>query len=161
MWTFYNSNGETLVQHAESEATQTEIEGETATAKFVPPDLVKHSPGVAKATWNGNANVAPMAEHASYGIDSFTDNGVGDHTFTFDTAFSSVNYSWAASAGHIAGELVGGITVNQYDADASARTTTTLRIYVAYGHYTSGPLSGHNYSAVDCNELDLIVFGDK
>ena len=30
MWTFYNSSGEALVQHAESEATQAEMEGETA-----------------------------------------------------------------------------------------------------------------------------------
>ena len=48
-WTFYNSNGEALVQHAESEATKAEMEAETAGAKFVPPDLVRNSPGVAKA----------------------------------------------------------------------------------------------------------------
>ena len=143
-----------------SQASATETESQTNVDKYVPPDLLHRHHGVAKATWNGNANVATMAEHASYGMDSFTDNGVGDYTFTFDTAFSRVNYSWAASAGHIAGELVGGITVNQYDADASARTTTTLRIYVAYGHY-SPSVSNHLFNAVDCNELDLIVFGDQ
>ena len=48
-WTFFNSSGEALVQHAESEATQAEMEAESAVAHFVPPDLVKNSPGVAKA----------------------------------------------------------------------------------------------------------------
>ena len=47
-WTFYNASGEALVQHAESEATKAEMVAETAIAHFVPPDLVKDSPGVAK-----------------------------------------------------------------------------------------------------------------
>jgi len=159
------TDGSTTALHAHSgggpsQANQTAIEAETNQDTYIPPDLVKHSPGVAKVRWNGNANIVPMAEHESYGMDSFVDNGVGDHTFTFDTAFSSVNFSWFASVGHTGGEIAGGMNVTQHDSDASPRTTTTLRIHVAYGHYTSGPLTGHNFTKVDCDELDLIVFGD-
>ena len=91
MWTFYNSNGETLVQHAESEATQTEIEGETATAKFVPPDLVKHSPGVAKVWCNITA--AGALGSPDYNVSSVTDTGTGDRTINFTVSFSGTVYS--------------------------------------------------------------------
>ncbi len=90
MWTFYNSNGETLVQHAESEATQTEIEGETATAKFVPPDLIKHSPGVAKG-WCSIATDGSL-ESGDYNVDSVTDTGTGNRTIVWGTDFSSSIY---------------------------------------------------------------------
>ena len=142
------------------QATIAEIEAQANVDKFVSPDLLHRNPGVAKATWNGNSNVVPMAEHASYGIASFTDNGTGDHTFTFDTAFSSINYSWTASAGHIHSGWLG-IIINQYDVDVVPRTTTALRLWVSYGHYTGGPLSGHTTNFADCNELDLMVFGDQ
>tara|TARA_R110000824_G_scaffold12723_1_gene55699 strand:+ start:289 stop:663 length:375 start_codon:yes stop_codon:yes gene_type:complete len=121
-------------------------------------DMVK---GTAKARWNGHANVVPMQQHEIYNISGFTDNGVGDHTFEFDTDFSTVNYSFFAMVGHTGGEITGGISVTQYDSDAVARAVGTTRISVAYGHYTSGPLSGHNFTKVDCNELDLVFFGDQ
>ena len=89
-WTFYNASGEALVQHAESEATQAELEAETAIAHFVPPDLVKHSPGVAKAWlfYNG----ATPAVIASYGISGVVENSTGNYTISFSTDFSTVNY---------------------------------------------------------------------
>jgi len=141
-------------------ASQAEMESASSNTVFATPGRTQHHPGVAKVTWNGFFN-GTAAEHASYGVDSFTDNGVGDHTFTFDTAFSSINYSWCGSVGHSGGELMGGISITQYDTDASARSTTTLRVSVAYGHYTSGPLTGHNFTKVDTNELDIMVFGDQ
>ena len=90
-WTFYNSNGESLVQHAESEATQAEMEAQTAVAKFVPPDLVKNSPGVAKAwiQFNGESTVAI---NNSYNIANLTDNGTGDYTVTITTDMSGTDF---------------------------------------------------------------------
>jgi len=93
MWTFYNSNGEALVQHAESEATQAEMEASTAVAKFVPPDLVKYSPGVAKAWGEASADGATLL--ANFNVGSLTDNGSGDVEFNYTTAFSSINYGAA------------------------------------------------------------------
>ena len=89
-WTFYNSNGEALVQHAESEATQAEMEAETAGAKFAPPDLVKNSPGVAKA-WV-SITAAGANESPVYNCDATTDTGTGDRTINFTTDFSSEVY---------------------------------------------------------------------
>ena len=91
-WTFYNSNGEALVQNAESEATQAEMEAETAGAKFVPPDLVRNSPGVAKA-YCKITNAAGAPATGSYNVASGALNGDGDYTMTWDTDFSSVNYT--------------------------------------------------------------------
>jgi hypothetical protein len=90
-WTFYNSNGEALVQHAESEATQAEMEAETAGAKFVPPDLVKNSPGVAKAwcAFNGESTIAITQ---SYNITDLTDNGTGDYSVNIATDLDATNY---------------------------------------------------------------------
>ncbi len=96
MWTFYNSNGETLVQHAESEATQTEIEGETATAKFIPPDLVKYSPGVAKA-W-GVTSSGGTIESGSYNVNTYTKTGTGNYRATFVTSMSNALYSAFSAA---------------------------------------------------------------
>ena len=94
-WTFYNSNGEALVQHAESEATQAEMEAETAVVHFVPPDLVKNSPGVAKAYCQ--IEQAGTLASNSYNIASITDTGTGDRTIVFDTDFGNINYVFTNS----------------------------------------------------------------
>jgi hypothetical protein len=90
-WTFYNSSGEALVQNAESEATQADIEGESAVAKFVPPDLVKHSPGVAKAWCYIIADGTEQSP--SYNVGTVGDDGTGDRNIGFTVAFSSAVYS--------------------------------------------------------------------
>ena len=101
-WTFYNSSGEALVQHAESEATQAEMEAETAVAHFVPPDLVKNSPGVAKG-WC-RITTAGVLESPSHNVASITDTGTGDRTIVWDTDFSTSVYT---VAGDLAQELDG------------------------------------------------------
>ena len=88
-WTFYNSDGEALVQHAESEAVQSEMEAETAVAKFVPPDLVKFHPGVAKA------HVRIVGSDGSntgfkYGVDSTSRAGVGNYRGTLEVTLSAL-----------------------------------------------------------------------
>ena len=95
-WTFYNSNGEALIQNAESEATQAEMEAETAVAHFVPPDLVKNSPGVAKVWANVvGTSTAPIRE--SYNC-TFTDTGTGDYLLTCDdTDFATAHYAVVVS----------------------------------------------------------------
>jgi len=91
-WTFYNSNGEALVQHAESEATQAEMEAETAGPKFVPPDLVGNSPGVAKVLASVAGDGASYL--SSYNLDAITDTATGlrTHTFTIDFAANTFQF---------------------------------------------------------------------
>ena len=87
-WTFYNSSGEALVQHAESEASQAEMKAETAVAKFVPPDLIRHSPGVAKHYVRFDPTDTGTLIH-SYNTASVTDSNVGNWTVLVDDDFSS------------------------------------------------------------------------
>jgi len=92
-WTFFNSSGGALVQHAESEATQAEMEAETAGAKFVPPDLVRHSPGVAKV-WAAWEQDGAHGLYNSYNYTSVTDGGGAgdtDHVFADDFSASDQN----------------------------------------------------------------------
>ena len=91
-WTFYNASGEALITHAESEATKEEMEAETAVAHFVPPDLVKNSPGVAKA-WINMEMIDTQGIQDSYNVSGIADNNVGETTVSFTVAMSSAHYA--------------------------------------------------------------------
>ena len=68
------------------QATQAALEAETNEDTCVPPDLIKHSPGVAKAWCTISA--AGLLNSPDYNIASITDTGVGDRTIVIDTDFS-------------------------------------------------------------------------
>ena len=75
-----------------SQANQAAVEGETNEDTYVPPDLIKHSPGVAKA-WLKWEQTGTHGIEASYNITSVADGGaVGDSDIVWDTDFSSANY---------------------------------------------------------------------
>ena len=138
-WTFYNSSGEALVQNAESEATQADLEAETANEKFVPPDLVKYSPGVAKfwVKYDG----ASAARNAYYNVGSVTDGGTGDHTVNITTDFSSAH--WCATM-----------------ATRNAGTGSDIRVEtMAAG--TLRVLSGNGSGAADSTYECIAGFGDQ
>lgn len=72
------------------EATQAEMEAATNTIAMVTPRRVKDSPFAAKAwvKWGVTTTI-----DASAGVSSITDNGTGDWTVNWSTAFSSANYA--------------------------------------------------------------------
>lgn len=70
-------------------ATQAEMEADGSTTTIVSPGRVRYNPGVAKAWCKAGTTGNNVA---SYGMTSVTDVGVGDITFNFLTAFSSVQY---------------------------------------------------------------------
>ena len=143
-WTFYNSNGEALVQHAESEATKAEMEAETAGAKFVPPDLVRNSPGVAKA-WVRWEQTGAHSMAASYNMTSVTDGGgAGDTDHLWDTDFSSANYV-------VVGTTVTGYAVGT-DAGGGAPATTGVQTMTTDTNSQGGTDTALNY---------LVAFGDQ
>ena len=79
-----------------SQATQADIEAETNQDTYIPPDLIKNSPGVAKA-WaltaaDGTSNTV------AYNMASLTDSGTGDRVYVFDVDFSSANYAASGNA---------------------------------------------------------------
>ncbi|WP_425991393.1 beta strand repeat-containing protein [Afipia sp. DC4300-2b1] len=83
-----------------TEATQAEMEAATGTTQMVTPRRVKDSPFAAKAwvKWGVTTTI-----DASQGVSSITDNGAGDWTVNWSTAFSSANYAVAYSVEQNAG----------------------------------------------------------
>jgi len=73
-----------------SQANQAAIEGETNEDTYIPPDLIKHSPGVAK--FFAKFNYSGTVQGTAYNTTSIADNGTGDLTVTIATDFSSVNW---------------------------------------------------------------------
>ena len=152
-WTFYNSSGQQLRNTGTVLATQAEMEAGSVLTSFAPPGRTQYHPGVAKARWHGNANQVTMTQDDSYNMTGFTDNAAGDHTFTIATDFADATYSVVAMGGHINNTVLG-ITVQQYDTNLVARAAGSFRAWVSYNDGSSNIL-------VDCNELDLVFFGDQ
>ena len=102
-----------------TEASQGNMEDEDTGTLYAPPDLIKHSPGVAKA-WgritDAGANEAPI-----YGLDATTDTGTGDRTINFSTAFSTAVYAALATTTR------GSVAHNLFDTFAT--DSVRLRIY--------------------------------
>jgi hypothetical protein len=75
-----------------SQATQAALEAETNENTYAAPDLLKYSPGVAKA-WIKLNQTSTQAINASHNVTSITDNGVGFTIITWNIDFSSADYS--------------------------------------------------------------------
>lgn len=73
-----------------SAASQAEMEAASSTTVYASPGRVKFHPGVAKAwaKWNAAGTLA-----GSLNVSSITDNGTGDWTVNFTTAFADTNYA--------------------------------------------------------------------
>lgn len=73
-----------------TEASQSDMETATGSTQMVTPRRVKDSPYAAKAwcKWGVTTSI-----DASAGVSSITDNGTGDWTLNWSTAFSSANYA--------------------------------------------------------------------
>jgi len=73
-------------------ATKTDMEDETAN-KIVLADKARHSPGTAKMWANWTLSLGVVTLQNSYNVSSLTDNGVGDFTINYTTAFSNDDYA--------------------------------------------------------------------
>ncbi len=74
-----------------AQATQAALEAETNEDTYPPPDLIKHSPGVAKGYCTIQANGTLNA--GSFNVASVTDTGVGNRTIVWDVDFADSNYA--------------------------------------------------------------------
>jgi hypothetical protein len=123
-----------------SQATQAAIEAETNEDTYAPPDLLKHSPGVAKA-WCRWEQVSSHSITASYNITSVSDGGqTGDTDILWATDFSDTNYAVAAMAHYNSIAQTGdsafattGITVIVNDVTSHALKDETDVCIVAFG----------------------------
>ena len=82
-----------------AQAAQANIEAETNENTYIPPDLLKHSPGVAKV-WCLYTEITTTAITASYNVTSVTDLATGYTSVNYTTALSSADHVVIASAGN-------------------------------------------------------------
>jgi hypothetical protein len=78
-----------------SQANQAALEAETNEDTYAPPDLIKHSPGVAKA-WCHITAIGGL-DSPDYNVSSVTDTGAGDRTINFTVSFSGSEYAATAT----------------------------------------------------------------
>jgi len=80
-----------------TEASKTNMEAEATGVLYAPPDLIKHSPGVAK----GYCRVAAAGTivSGSYNVSSVTDVDTGNRTIVWNVDFANANYSALGSLG--------------------------------------------------------------
>ncbi len=89
-----------------AQAVQADVEAETNEDSYIPPDLVKYNPGVAKV-WLRFKTTTTTVITSSYNVTSLTDEGTGDTTITIATDFSSdTGYTFAAMGNNSHAQLV-------------------------------------------------------
>lgn len=130
-------------------ATQANMEAGTATNLLVPVGRQHFNPRHAKAWCQFNGTGTP-AVTVGTGVSSITDNGVGDYTVNFTTAFSSVDYARVVTAGAASGATIfvgldrnaGGV---QSDPAAASFQMTTFNT---------------SFAATDSPRVSVVAYGD-
>ena len=130
-----------------AQATQAALEAETNEDTYAAPDLIKYSPGVAKA-WVEFEQDGTHSIYASYNITSVTDGGSsGDSDIVIATDFSSANYAITGTAGRgVAGDTPRAMGPGVANPAAGTLTITC---------------SADDGSRVDCEFVSLALFGDQ
>lgn len=126
-------------------ATQAQAEADSSTTTYISPGRAKYHPSAAKAwaKWNAAGTVGLGSN-----VSSITDNGAGDWTVNFSTAFSTANYAAAAIGG--LGNLA--CVANPLSAGASSQTTTAFGI-----KYGAGGDPGGGFGI---DSIGAVFFGD-
>ena len=127
-----------------AEATQAEAEAETAGVIGIPPDLLRHHPGVAKA-WCHITSLGLLST-PSYNVASVTDTAVGDRTVVWDTDFSTAIYA----VGFAANMVINADECVQSALDVNAVGSCRLQ------HY-----GGTSFNTLTDMETYVIAFGDQ
>lgn len=96
----------------------------------------------ASAFFNGASSTIPLID--TFNIASWTDNGVGDYTATFDKGFRTANYSAVATG---------------YDNDVPV-TCNAGTVTRAVGSYRFAMYRAGTGTATDCEDVNLQIFGD-
>jgi hypothetical protein len=110
-----------------SAASQAQQESASATNVYVCPGRQQFHPSAMKA-WAKVTNAGTPTLSQSYNVGSLTDNGTGDTTVTFSTAFSGTTYRYGGSARYDGNN---GISVMQSNATGPA--TGSCRMVTARG----------------------------
>lgn len=131
-----------------SAATQSDQETGTSTTTFTSPGRQQFHPSAAKA-WVSFTTVTTTTAYASYNVSSLTDNGSGDTTINFTTAFSSANYGFSGCVGSSSG--VAGVGYSLLAPYNAAPTASAFRL-------VTGTL---NVGTSDVLYVGMTFFGDQ
>jgi len=82
-----------------TEASEANMESEATGTIYVPPDMVRHSPGVAKC-WINIHGTDTFAEEQSYNVADRTDEGTGTYEVTVADDFVGANNNCIVCGGH-------------------------------------------------------------
>jgi hypothetical protein len=74
-----------------TQAVKSDIEDETNQDTYIPPDLLKHHPGISKAWVKFTPPDTTIDQ--DYGVSSVTDNDVGRFAINFSVAFADTHYA--------------------------------------------------------------------
>ncbi len=121
----------------DAQASAAEINGETNVDKYVPPDLMKHIPGIVGAF----ANFEQIGTHTitnSFNCTSIADNGTGKSTITLTNSIggspTAIGVSGADAAKHCITITVGATSVRcDFSDDSHADADTSLGRMIAIG----------------------------
>ena len=100
--------------------------------------------GIAKAWVNFNGQ-GTVAINSSFNVSYITDNGTGDYTVNFTTAFANTNYArtaWGNWVNTSAAGLVSG-------SESDSKTTTSCRIRT---------VRSSDFNPTDLSEIGLAIF---
>lgn len=131
-------------------ATQAEVEAANSATLAVVTGRQQFHPGSAKAWAFVTISAGSPTIQRSHNVTSLTDNGVGDFTVNFTTAFSDGNYSF--SPGPSQNGTAGAPTIVLENMDNVARSTAAHRIYL---------LRSDTGAAVDAPKFSVSYFGDQ
>jgi len=129
-----------------TEASKANMEAEATGALYVPPDLVKDSPGVAKGWVRVNADGTIFGSGVDYNVASITDVSTGRRVVVWDTAFADTNYVCLGNqffdngnGGTLdwdsAGMAVGSITVRIRTSDATYSVVDMASCHAGFGDH--------------------------
>jgi hypothetical protein len=119
-----------------SQANQAALEAETNEDTYAAPDMIKYSPGVAKAYCHISASGSLGS--GDYNVASVTDVAVGRHTVVIDVDFSNTDYAYTDSnRGNdivigVSGTIAVGSTALE-TKNASGSLTDGAQSYTAFG----------------------------
>ena len=130
-------------------ATQTEQEAGSSITVMTTPGRQQYHPSAAKAWVRFDASSGSPVITASYNVSSITDNGAGNFTLNFTTAFSAAtSYVCIGNAGGTGGG--GG------DFDRGISFQTYVNAYVIF--YTGSPTDG---AKRDWSLNQIVCYGDQ
>src|SRR3990167_1715358 len=124
-------------------ASQANQEAASSTSVLVTPGRQHFHPGSAKAWVNFDLSGTATID-LDYGVASITDNGSGDTTITYDTAFSTADYVFEGSAGHNSDDSA----YTMHSNDATTFIAASLRVITSIANEGATAFQNSAYNGV-------------